>query len=90
MSGGVGGAADEVVEVEGDGSQDPRQDDAVEAKPRSCPSRREGVGEDMVVEGVAAENEQHHVPPAGVGGRLRVEDDWDQALDVLNAPGLVM
>jgi len=47
--GALRGAADEVVKVEGDGPQDPREDDAVETQPRRGPSRRRGVGEDVVV-----------------------------------------
>ena len=41
----------------------------------------------MVVEGVAAEDEQDLVPSASVGGR-RVEEDGDQGPDVLDTGGL--
>ena len=43
----------------------------------------------MVVEGIAAEGEDH-VPPASVGGRLGLEDDRNEEADVLDAPGLVV
>jgi len=44
----------------------------------------------VVVEGVAAEGEEDQVPPAGVRGRLRLEDDRDEESDVLDTPGLVV
>ena len=50
--------ADEVVEVQGDRPQDPREDDAVEAQPRGGLRHAHGVEEDVVVEGVAAEGEE--------------------------------
>ena len=43
----------------------------------------------MVVEGVAAEGDEDQVPPAGVGGGLGLEDDWDEEADVLGTPSLV-
>ena len=49
-----------------------------------------GVDEDMVVEGIAAESEEDWVLPTGVGGRLRLEDDRDEELDVLDTPDLVV
>jgi hypothetical protein len=44
----------------------------------------------VVVEGVAAKGEKHKVPPAGVGGRLRLEDDRNEETNVLDPPGLVV
>jgi hypothetical protein len=44
----------------------------------------------VVVEGVAAKGENHQISPAGVGGRLRLEDDRDEKANVLNPPGLVV
>jgi hypothetical protein len=82
----VGGVADEVVEVEGDRPEDPGEYDAVEAQPRRSLDRGRGIDEDMVVEGVAAEGEENHVLPAGIGGRLWVKDDRDEQPDVLNPP----
>jgi hypothetical protein len=40
----------------------------------------------VVVEGVAAKSEKHEVPPAGVGWRLRLEDDRDKEANVLDPP----
>jgi hypothetical protein len=40
--------------------------------------RERGIVEDVVVEGVAAESEDHQIPPMGVRGRLRVENDRDE------------
>jgi hypothetical protein len=48
------------------------------------------VAEDMILELVAAEGEQQIAPPLGVVGRLEVEDDRDQVLDVLDRAGLAM
>ena len=36
------------------------------------------------------EGEEDQVPPTGIGGRLRLEDDRDKELDVLDTPGLVV
>jgi hypothetical protein len=80
--------ADEVVEVQRDRPQDPGEDDAVQTKPRRGLDGDRSVNEDMVVEGVAAKSEKHQIPPAGVGGRLRLEDDRDE--DVLDPPSLVV
>ena len=82
--------ADEVVEVEGDRLEDPGEDDVVETQPRGGLDRDRGVEEDVVVEGVAAEGEEDQVPPAGVGGRLELEDDRNEEADVLDTPGLVV
>jgi hypothetical protein len=60
--------ADEVVEVDGDRPDDPREDDAVKAQPRGGLGRDRGIDEDVVVKGVAAEGEEDQVPPTGVGG----------------------
>jgi hypothetical protein len=40
----------------------------------------------VVVEGLAAESEKHQIPPAGVGGRLRLEDDRNKEVNVLDPP----
>jgi hypothetical protein len=42
----------------------------------------------VVVESVAAKNEENLVPPSSAGGRGRVEDDDDQVLDVRDRGGL--
>jgi hypothetical protein len=82
--------ADEVVEVQRDRPQDPGEDDAVQTKPRRGLDGDRNVNEDVVIEGVAAKSEKHQIPPAGVGGRLRLEDDRDEEADVLDPPGLVV
>jgi hypothetical protein len=82
--------ADEVVEVEGDRPDDPREDDAVKAQPRGGLGSDSGIGEDVIVEGVAAEGEEDHVPPTGIGGRLGLENHRDEQADVLDPPGLVV
>jgi hypothetical protein len=86
----VRGVADEVVEVQGDRPQDPGEDDAVETEPRRSLDGDRDVNKDVVVEGVAAESEKHQIPPAGVGGRLRLEDDRNEEANVLDPPGLVV
>jgi hypothetical protein len=40
----------------------------------------------VVVEGVAAKGKEHQVPPAGVRGRLRFEDDRNEQANVLDPP----
>ena len=77
------------MEVEGDHPEDLGEDDVVEAQPRGGLDRDRNVGEDVVVEGIAAEREDQ-VPPPGVGRRLRLEDNRDQETDVLDTPGLVV
>ena len=73
-----------------DRPEDPREDDAVETQPRGGLDHDRGVDEDVVVEGVAAEGEEDQIPPSGVGGRLRLEDDRNAEADVLDTPGLVV
>jgi hypothetical protein len=82
----VRGGADEVVEVQRDRPQDPGEDDAVETEPRRRLDGDRGLDEDVVVEGIAAKGEKHQIPPPGVGGRLRLEDDRDEKTNVLNPP----
>jgi len=75
------GLANDVLQLHGERPEDPGQDDAVHPEP----GRRGGgaVGEDVVVEGVALEGEEDEVPPASIGGRGGVQDDWHQGPDVL-------
>jgi hypothetical protein len=74
------------VEVQGDRPQDPGEDDAVQAKPRRSLDGDQGINKYVVVEGVAAKSEKHEVPPAGVRGRLRLEDDRNEEANVLDPP----
>jgi hypothetical protein len=50
----------------------------------------QGINKHVVVEGIAAKSEKHEVPPAGVGGRLRLKDDRNEEANVLDPPGLVV
>jgi hypothetical protein len=78
------------VEVEGDHPNDPGEDDAVKAQPRGGLSRDRVIGEDVIVEGVAAEGEEDQVPPLSVRWWLRLEYHRYEKGDVLHAPGLVV
>jgi hypothetical protein len=80
---------DDVEEVGGDGVEDPRDDDAVHARPRRIVGMND-VAEDMVLQGKAAEDEQEVATPLGVVGGLQVEDDGNQILDVLHSSSLAM
>lgn len=42
------------------------------------------VRENVIVKGVAAKSEQHHVTPCGVLGGREIKDDRDQGADVLD------
>jgi hypothetical protein len=44
----------------------------------------------VVIKAVATEGEEDQVPPAGVGGRLRLEDNRNEEADVVDTPGLVV
>ena len=82
------GPANDIQEVEGEGTEDPRQDDAVDMLPCQGLSRDWDVEEDVVVQGVASESEKDQVPPSPIGGRRGVEDDRDQGLNVLDTSSL--
>ena len=62
------------MEVKGDRPEDPGEYDVVEAQPQRSLDREQGIDEDVVVEGIAAEGQEDQVPPTGVGRRLRVEN----------------
>jgi len=80
---------DDVEEVGGDGVEDPRDDDAVHARPRRIVGMND-IAEDMVLQGEATEGEQDVATPLGVVGGLQVEDDGNQILDVLHSSSLAM
>uniref|UniRef100_J3L087 MPN domain-containing protein n=1 Tax=Oryza brachyantha TaxID=4533 RepID=J3L087_ORYBR len=82
------GCLHDVLEIEGDGRKDPGDDDVVEVQPESVPSLNRSIGEDVVIEGVAAKTEEDLVPPAAKGGGRSVEDDGNQGLDVLDPDSL--
>jgi hypothetical protein len=49
---------EEAVEVDGDRPHDPGEHDTVEAHPRSSRRHAGGVGEDVIIQGVAAKGEE--------------------------------
>jgi hypothetical protein len=74
--------ADDVLELEGDGSMEPGEDHGVHEGP--CPGRRGGdVVEDVVIEGIAPQGEKDLLPPARVVGGYRVQNDGHEGPDVL-------
>jgi hypothetical protein len=72
-----------LLEVDGDGDEQPRQVHAVHQVPVGVVEGR-SVGGDVTVEGIALERQQHEVMPTGVLGGCDVEDDEHQGLDVLD------
>jgi hypothetical protein len=74
--------ADDVLELDGDGSVEPGEDHRVHQGPG--PRRRGGdVVEDVVVEGVAPQGEKDLPPPARVVRGRRVQNDGHEGPDVL-------
>jgi hypothetical protein len=74
--------ADDVLELDGDGSVEPGEDHGVHQGPG--PRRRGGdVIEDVVVEGVAPQGEKDLSPPARVVGGRQVQNDGHEGPDVL-------
>jgi hypothetical protein len=78
-----------LLEVDGDGAEQPRQDHVVHPAPVGVIEGR-SVGGDVVVEGVALECQQHEVTPSRVLGGCDAEDDGHQGSDVLDADSLSM
>jgi hypothetical protein len=78
---------DDVLEIQQDGPRDPAHGNAIVVSPRRVVNTGRSVGEDVVVESVAAENEENLVPPSSVGG-VGVEEDDHQILDVWDPSGL--
>jgi hypothetical protein len=79
--------ADGVLEVDGEGAEEPRQDYVVNPALVGVIEGRSIEG-DMVIEGVALEHQQHEVTPTRVLGECGVEDDGHPRLDVLDANNL--
>jgi hypothetical protein len=74
--------ADDVLELDGDGSVEPGEDHGVHQGPGW--GRRGGdVVEDVVIEGVAPQGEEDLPPPARVVGGHRVQNDGHEGPDVL-------
>jgi hypothetical protein len=72
-----------LLEVDGDGDEQPRQVHAVHQAPVGVVEGT-SVGGDVAVEGVALERQQHEVMPTGVLGGCDAEDDEHHGLDVLD------
>ena len=85
---GGGGTVDHYLgEVGGDRAGDPGLDDAVHARPVRELGRRE-IGEDVGLQRVLADDEKDLISPAGVVAGVQIEDDVDEAPNVLYADGL--
>jgi hypothetical protein len=80
---GVGG----LLEVDGDGVEQPRQDHTVHLAPVGVVEGR-SIGGDMVVEGVPLECQQHKVTPSRVLGGRDTEDNGHQGPDVVDVDSL--
>jgi hypothetical protein len=74
--------ADDVLELNGDGSVEPVEDHGVHQGPSS--GRQGGdVVEDVVVEGVAPQGEKDLPPPARIVGGRQVQNDGHEGPNVL-------
>ena len=73
---------DDVEQVGGDGVEDPRDDDAVHARPGGVVGAG-NVAEDVVFQREATEDEKKVPAPLGVVGGLQVKNDGYQIFDVL-------
>jgi len=67
---------DDVQEIGRYGVEEPREDDAVHARPRWI-IRAGVVGEDVILQGKAAEDEEDVAEPLGVVGRLKIKNYGD-------------
>lgn len=74
---------DSVGEVVGDGAKQPSADDTVHLNPGRRTGRY-GVGEDMVLQRVLAEDVEEGLLPASVEGGVDVEEQQNQGADVLD------
>jgi len=83
-----GGAVDHhLSEVRGYRAGDPGLDDAIHARPVRELGRQE-IGKDVGVQQVLADDEEDLIAPAGVVAGVQIEDDVDEAPNVLHADGL--
>jgi hypothetical protein len=78
-----------LLEVDGDGVEQPRQDHAVHPALMGVVQGRSVEG-DMVIEGVALERQQHEIAPTQVLGGRDTDDDGHQGSDVLDVDSLSM
>ena len=85
---GRGGAVNHRLgEVGGDRAGDPGLDDAIHARSARELKRRE-IGKDVGLQRVLADDEEDLISPAGVVAGVQIEDDMDEAPNVLYADGL--
>ena len=80
---------DDVGEVVGDGADQPGANDAIHPHP-GLRGRRDGVGEDVRLQGVLAEDVEEGLLPASVEGGIDVEEQGNQSTDVLDQHRLCM
>jgi hypothetical protein len=78
---GIWSLMDDLHQLLGDGTEDPRQHDAVEVV---LVRRVDAVGEDVVIQRITAEGEEEEVTSAGIDGAGgdRLQDDLDEGVDV--------
>jgi len=76
-----------LAEVGGDRAGDPGFDDAIHARPVWQLGRRE-IGKDVGLQRVLANDEEDLISPTGVVAGVQIEDDVDEAPNVLYADGL--
>ena len=80
---------DDVQKVGGDDVEDPGDNDAVHTGPRQI-IEAGVVAEDVILQGKAAEEEEDVAAPLGVVGSLKIKDDRDQVLDILDGGSLAV
>jgi hypothetical protein len=76
----------DLVELEGQGAEDPCHHDAVQSSP--IDGRISDIGEDVVIEGVVMKREKHEVAPPLVVGRRWFQDDRDHRSYILETGSL--
>jgi hypothetical protein len=74
---------DDVLEVDGEGAEEPQEDDVVHP-PTAGKSRGSDVESVVVIEGVAPQHQQDEITSASIVGNGDVEDNRDQGSDVLD------
>lgn len=83
LTGSATALTNHIMHLNCDGPDDPRENHTIH-QALGWDSEENGVGEDVVIQGVELEGEEDRVTPAGVGGGSRVEDDGSQRADVLD------
>jgi hypothetical protein len=85
VSSGAAARADDVLEVDGDGAEEPQEDDVIHPSPTG-----KGGGSDVEsgVVVVALQRQQDEVAPTDVVGGGDNEDDGDQGPDIMDVGGL--